>query len=169
VVLYAPTGTGFTYQWFVDGDIITGATSGTYISSFSGAYTVAVTDADACRDTSAEEIVVLNLSPMANAGADASVSVNTSAQLTGTASGGTQPYNFSWQPASVIASGASENIATSLPMTSSTVFTLYVSDANGCQGSDEMIVSVHGGMLGVAINAAQLLFAAGILLFFTRW
>ncbi len=41
-----------TYQWFLNGNIIEGATDSTYVVTENGNYTVAVTNADGCTDTS---------------------------------------------------------------------------------------------------------------------
>ena len=44
VTLQANTGSGFTYQWQLNGNNITGATAATYAASTAGAYTVIVTN-----------------------------------------------------------------------------------------------------------------------------
>ncbi len=41
-----------TYQWFLNGSPISGATSGTYIAKQGGSYTVAITDANGCHAVS---------------------------------------------------------------------------------------------------------------------
>lgn len=46
-------GTYTTYQWFRNGTVISGATSSTYTATQNGDYTVAVTNANGCKDTSA--------------------------------------------------------------------------------------------------------------------
>lgn len=51
--LTAVPSTGFTYQWYLDGNPITGATSSTYISTANGVYTVVITDANGCTASSA--------------------------------------------------------------------------------------------------------------------
>jgi uncharacterized spore protein YtfJ len=52
VVLSAPTGTGYSYQWNKGGVAINGATAATYTASTSGDYTVTVTNATDCTVTS---------------------------------------------------------------------------------------------------------------------
>jgi hypothetical protein len=46
------TGTYTSYQWFLNGALITGATNSTIDETAAGVYTIAVTDAGGCSDTS---------------------------------------------------------------------------------------------------------------------
>ena len=57
VVLKANAGSGFTYQWKKEGNIITGATTRFYTATAAGTYTVSVTDTSSCSKTSAGTIV----------------------------------------------------------------------------------------------------------------
>ncbi|MBI1805665.1 MAG: PKD domain-containing protein [Ignavibacteria bacterium] len=50
--LYALVGTGYSYQWQLNGVNIPSATSATYTATQTGSYTVIVTDANGCKDTS---------------------------------------------------------------------------------------------------------------------
>jgi len=50
--LQATPSTGYTYQWFVDGVPIAGANSATYTPVANGNYTVTITDANSCSETS---------------------------------------------------------------------------------------------------------------------
>jgi Zn-dependent metalloprotease len=51
-VLSAPAGTGYTYQWYKDGQLIAGATNQTYKPTQDGSYTVKITNASSCSATS---------------------------------------------------------------------------------------------------------------------
>ncbi|MEM1321298.1 MAG: PKD domain-containing protein [Bacteroidota bacterium] len=53
----APQGWGYTYQWFLDGNPITGATMGTYTFTQSGIYNVLVTNQAGC-STYSEDIII---------------------------------------------------------------------------------------------------------------
>jgi hypothetical protein len=59
VTLTAPTGTGYTYIWYLDGNAIPGATSDSYIATLAGAYTVRVTGASGCTSLSASATVTV--------------------------------------------------------------------------------------------------------------
>lgn len=64
-VLTASTGTGFTYQWKLNGSNITGATNGTYTASAAGSYTVVVTSSSNCSATSAATVITVTPLPTA--------------------------------------------------------------------------------------------------------
>lgn len=48
ILLYAPTGMGYSYQWFKDGILIVGAISSTITATEGGEYTVVITDEVGC-------------------------------------------------------------------------------------------------------------------------
>ncbi len=58
VTLQAATAAGNTYQWFKDGTLISGATNTTYVATTTGYYTVRVTAATGCINTSARAMYV---------------------------------------------------------------------------------------------------------------
>jgi Zn-dependent metalloprotease len=51
-VLSTQTGAGYTYQWYKDGQPISGATNSTYTPIIDGSYTVKITNANTCSATS---------------------------------------------------------------------------------------------------------------------
>jgi len=64
VVLSAPAGAGYSYQWYNGGTAITGATNVSYTASASGNYTVRVTLPTGCTNvTSAPTVVTVVASP----------------------------------------------------------------------------------------------------------
>jgi len=54
-----------SYQWKLDGDIIVGAESDTYVATASGSYTVVGTSADACVAESSSHVVTVYITPAA--------------------------------------------------------------------------------------------------------
>jgi gliding motility-associated-like protein len=79
---------------------------------------------------SAPVLVTVNPSPSANAGANTTVCAGSCTTLTGT--GGT---SYNWQPGNL--NGASVSVCPTSP----TVYTLTVTDANGCTATDNVTVS----------------------------
>jgi hypothetical protein len=65
VVLNANTGAGLSYQWRLNGNPISGATSSSYTANASGSYTVVVTNASSCSSTSTATAVTVNALPTA--------------------------------------------------------------------------------------------------------
>jgi len=66
VTLFAsPTGAGFTYQWLLNGLVVSGVTSNNYLATAAGSYRVVVTNLGGCHDTS----LVISLTVQALPGA----------------------------------------------------------------------------------------------------
>jgi large repetitive protein len=66
VVLNANTGNGLTYQWKNNGtDLAANATTATFTATNTGSYTVVVTDANGCVNTSNAKTVIVNPLPIA--------------------------------------------------------------------------------------------------------
>ena len=98
-------------------------------------YVVTITDTNSC--TSSDTVnVTVNALPTADAGPDLWVCPGSSVQLQG--AGGT---SYAWSPGATL---SDPNSATPLASpASTTVFTLTVTDDNGCNGSDQTTVTVN--------------------------
>ncbi len=82
--------------------------------------------------------------PMADAGNDQVINEGTTTTLSGTASGGSGTYLYQWEPASWLVQNDIAN-PTTLPLYEPTVFTLLVSDENGCYSDlSQMLVNPAG-------------------------
>ncbi|MCB9231606.1 MAG: hypothetical protein H6581_08085 [Bacteroidia bacterium] len=106
-------------------------------------YTFTVTDSNGC--TSSDMVdVTANPLPVADAGLDTSGCPPDTAVLGGNpaASGGTGPYTYSWSPANNL---SSTSVANPTVVYSGLTYTLSVTDANGCVGTDSVDVSFSGG------------------------
>jgi hypothetical protein len=62
VVLNASTGSGYTYEWYKDGNLINGSTTSFYTANQSGSYTVKVINGS-CNATSSATTVTVNPNP----------------------------------------------------------------------------------------------------------
>ncbi len=90
--------------------------------------------------------------PWAGAGNDTTVANGAVVTLHGSAGGGTGPYTWHWEPASLLVDPDVQNPVT-LNMGATTQFTVTVTDGSGCTGQDDVVVTVVGGPLGVTATA----------------
>jgi gliding motility-associated-like protein len=97
-------------------------------------YTVNVTDANSCTATTQVTLTV-NPLPTPNAGSDQTICSGNAASLLATGGG-----TYTWNGGSLVnANGAAQ---TDSPMTS-TSYTVTVTDGNGCQNNDTVLVNVN--------------------------
>ena len=116
----ASGGGTYTYSWSPSG-----GTAATATGLAPGTYTCTVTNQ--CGLT-ATATTVITQPPMltANSAGGGTICAGQSINLSGSANGGTAPYNFTWNPGSL--SGSSVSVSP----TSSTTYTTTVTDLNGC-------------------------------------
>jgi hypothetical protein len=130
-ILFASTGFGYSYQWNKDGDPIGGANASTLMAKAAGAYTVSVTDGQSCTAESAP--VTITVMPAPNP----SISMDGGELITGNFS------SYQWYKDGVLIPGATSQRHT--PQ-SSGVYTVIVTDADGCPGES---APYYHGMTGV--------------------
>ena len=94
VLLKANVAKGYTYKWYKDNAVISGATASTYSASLSGSYKVDVTATGACTTTSSA-IVVNTSGPSATITAGGPLSFCSGGNVTLNASTGTG-YAYQW-------------------------------------------------------------------------
>ena len=112
-----------------------------------GNYTVNYSYSGNCGTGSVNANIIINPSPIANAGNGATLSGNDSYDLSAvtTASGGTTPYEFSWTASSAVIT--SPNASSSNPVfsnfTQPTTITLKLKDAKGCEATANAFVNLQ--------------------------
>lgn len=96
--------------------------------------------------------VIVNPNPVANAGTDFNICIGEQALLGGSpsASGGTPGYTYAWSPSGNLSSATDANPMATI--TTSTVFTLLVTDTLGCTSSDDISIGVNGRPTANSIN-----------------
>lgn len=106
--------------------------------------------------TASDQVSVMFYSqPIANAGADLQIATGTTAQLNGTATGGSGNYSYHWEPASMLNNATIAN-PTTINLSANQTFNLTVTDnTTGCTSTDEMIVSVSTSVLTININPSS--------------
>jgi hypothetical protein len=144
LILHANSGTGLTYQWRKDGMTIQGATSSNYTATAAGNYKVLVTNTNNCTDSSAVVTLKVNPLPIANAGNDVTITKGQSATFTAT--GGVK---YLWNTGDTTAS-------IKVSPTSTTTYSVRVSDSVGCSSSDEVIVTVAGSTISATASATPI-------------
>jgi uncharacterized repeat protein (TIGR01451 family) len=124
---------GYTFTW----DNGLGSGAGQQVSpAVTTTYTVTVTDANGCEDTDMVTVVV-NPNPIADAGPDVAICEGGSTTLAASATGGGSGYAYFWDNG--LGSGASHGVSPTV----TTVYTVTVTDNNGCEGTDEVVVTVN--------------------------
>ena len=102
-------------------------------------YTLRVTDARGCAVEGTVDIVVLS-PPVVNAGQDVTLCEGSPLTLDARISGGAPPYRAVWSPSAGLSSvrRLDPTVRTTVPR----VYTLTVTDKNGCVATDEIAVQV---------------------------
>lgn len=105
--------------------------------------------------------VLVNATPFSYTSADQMVPLDTNIQIFGHAVGGSGSYSYLWTPANLLQVNNVQDPMT-VPLTQSTVYTLYVTDVvTGCTSSDQVQIIVYGGPLSVAVSSNLYSICAG--------
>jgi gliding motility-associated-like protein len=106
--------------------------------------TLTVNGPGACGNLIATDQMNLSIfaAPNVDAGADQTIAYNTSTTLSGSATGGSELYGWSWQPSELLVNPNQAGTSTNA-ITETTTFTLTVMDmSSGCSASDEVIITI---------------------------
>ena len=134
-----------------------GISGSTFNPSVAGSGTHSITytytDANSCTDAYSQNVIVYSL-PIANAGSNDTVLYNQPEPLSGSATGGSSNYTYSWSPASSINGSANIQNPTTINLTVTTIFTLTAVDVvSGCQDTSQVTITPFGGPLSANANA----------------
>ncbi|HNW98585.1 MAG TPA: choice-of-anchor L domain-containing protein, partial [Bacteroidales bacterium] len=148
---------GISYQLYLNGSPVglpvagTGAAISFGNQTAAGTYTVIATNTTTNCDVNVtgSATVVINPLPVANAGADFSIPHGISTSLTGSATGGSGSYNYSWTPVDSLVDPNAQNPNT-YNLYSTTEFILTVTDSLGCIDTDTIIVTITGDSLNIS-------------------
>jgi gliding motility-associated-like protein len=126
---------GQSYQWIPSTDLDDPSSSSPIASPGQNTvYYVSMMDVNGCLSTDSVRVSLFS-SPTADAGTDLEIYEGQSVTLSG--SGGT---SYLWRPGDGMNDSTSSS--PSLTLRNTTVFTLFVTDQNGCIASDQVTVSV---------------------------
>lgn len=97
--------------------------------------------------------VQINPTPSIFAGSDISIPYGTFTSLNGSVLGGSGTHTYLWTPSDKVNNATILNPNT-VPLGASVDFLLTATDANGCQKSDDLTVTITGGPLSGLVNAS---------------
>jgi hypothetical protein len=137
----------YTYQWAHNGSTIGGATGATLniasATAGSHTYSLSVTDANGCPGSGAVTFSV-GAPPTVNAPNPTPTCAATAVTVAATASGGTGLLSYQWYLGDMIIPGANSLTYTiAAPAVGTTSYIFVATDSNGCQSSDETVVTVY--------------------------
>ncbi len=136
----------YTYSWTSDPPGFTSDMQNpTDFPSQTTTYTLEISDGFTV--LTEELTVTVHPVPEADAGPNQTIEIGTSTTLDGSGSGGTGTYTFHWEPASLLVQNDIPNPQT-LPLTEPVLFTLIITDENGCESeSDNVLINTEGSSL----------------------
>jgi len=131
VTLNASSGTGLSYQWFLNGSAINGATNSSLVANSAGSYTVSVSESANCSYTSAAVSLTVNALPTATITAGGATTFCQGASVTLNANTGSG-LSYQWLLNNAAISGATN---ASLVATAQGSYTVTVTNLNGCSAT----------------------------------
>ncbi|MCR6722448.1 MAG: M12 family metallo-peptidase [Chitinophagaceae bacterium] len=137
VTFNTSTGAGYSYQWFVDGDEISGATTSTYVANASGEYSVTTTLGSCSVSSELQNVTVLPRPNVVVTPAVSTIEKYSSQTLTAT---GAVNYNWSSLPDMV---SSTQTSGTYRPL-ETTQYTIEGIAANGCRNTATATINVIG-------------------------
>lgn len=144
-------GAASTYQWYLNGSIISGATSSSYATNMAGNYNVEIVLASGCVDSAATPTLVsVNPLPIVSI-SPGSTTICEGSSLTLLASGAA---TYTWSNSNTTAS-------VSVSPAVSTSFSVQGIDTNGCVDTDTVFVSVNPKPLAPAASSSSAAECAG--------
>lgn len=150
VVAYGGTGQ-YSYSWSSNPPGFTSQLPEPVVSPQQNTvYTVVVNDGE--NTVSRTVSVTINPLPQVSAGDNQIIPHGTTAMLISTISGGAIPYTFHWTPENMVLA-PTMNVTKTVILYNSQVFTLEVTDNNGCKASAQTQVIVEGGALSANPSA----------------
>ncbi|MDY0342273.1 MAG: T9SS type A sorting domain-containing protein [Lentimicrobium sp.] len=165
VQAYGGDATAYNYSWYENGSLFSFLTNPVVFPNTTTTYEVIVSDGFSTFSTQTT-VLVLTL-PLADAGSDQYTTMAAPVQLHGSASPAGN-YTYQWQPADSLVNANINNPYT-LPLKTTNLFSLWVTDENGCVSlSDQTTIFVEGGSLSasplaspdtICVGSATTLFA----------
>lgn len=141
VTLSSNSGAGFTYKWYKDAVLISGATSSTYPATIAGSYTVQVTNSSACSKVSSAVLITQNTAPIATITSPVTTfCIGDSVLITANTGTG---LLYSWYKNNTVISGAT---AATYKAKASGAYTVEVTGTNTCKKISTSITLIENAL-----------------------
>ena len=151
VTLQANTGSNYTYEWYNNGVLISGANQSSYVANVSGTYTVSVSGSCATSTASSTVTVLAAGDPSCSAPSCSATASNSGPQCEGStiqlnASGG---GTYAWSGPNSFSSSAQNPTISNAPLAASGIYTVTI-DVGGCTATASTTLVVNSSPI---INA----------------
>jgi hypothetical protein len=158
VILNANTDTTFSYQWQLNGTNISGATNASYIATASGNYTVIISNATNCADTSSAVNVTVNPVPSATIAAMGNTTFCSGGSVMLSSNSGTG-FTYVWKKNGNAITGATSSTYSA---TTSGTYNVQVTNSNNCSSTSTSItVTVNPSPTATLSAATSTTFCTG--------
>ncbi len=147
VILYGSNGIGYSYQWYKDNNIISGATSSFNSAVETGDYKVYIENSFQCGDTSTDVSVIVNPAPSSNITTNSQLNVcqgDTVKFSTNNISGNT----YQWKSYGTNLAGATDSIYNALQTGN---YSLVTTNTEGCSTESTFILTIVNPIPGATI------------------
>lgn len=145
---------GYTYLWSPAGGLSSATVANPTVSQIgsNAIYTVTVTDSKGCQATASVNVNVIGSTLQVDAGVNTSycASSGSSTVFTGIVTGGNGPYTYQWSPATGLSSTTAITTTANPSAAGSYLYTLNVTDNNGCNASDTVRLDVWPSVVASA-------------------
>lgn len=115
--------------------------TGVFSPTTLGAYTLTYSIGQGTCLTTDQAIVTVNPLPDVNAGTDQTICIGDTATMNGFVGGGTAPFVYSWSPNTALL--PANSLTPQAFPSSTTTYTITVTDARGCTDNDAVVVTVN--------------------------
>lgn len=151
------SGSGFSYQWTQNSSNV-GTNSNLYSTLLAGSYAVNVTNSNGCVGTSNAINIQISANFSVNAGSD-QIYGSTPVPIGGNpacATGGVSPYTYLWSTSTGFVGGSTNQCNNNVAPSANTIYTLTVTDAAGCQLTDNVMVIKQAGVISYIVPKKEI-------------
>ncbi|MFN5983944.1 MAG: PKD domain-containing protein, partial [Fluviicola sp.] len=149
VVLNATTGSGLSYQWYMNGSILSGQVTSSYTANVSGNFYVVITNSNSCSATSNTISTTVNSNPIATISPSGSASICSGGSIILSANTGSG-LTYQW-----LLNGSAISLATNSTYTASSIgnYQVIVTNSSSCSTTSTITTVSLGASPSASITA----------------